>query len=421
MSRRPFPTRLLLPVTAIAAGLIGAGFLPMPQPRPQIEPEKPLRLRSTQPTAGGEDEAPADRITGGFALFEPFGGRVAALPPGALRPAIVPSAAPARAEPRTVAMPQPPVAIEAATTTTAGLPPAGVLGYAADSGASAHAALGRFVPEAPAAVAASLPPPVRHEAPPAAVPPLAPAAAVHVAALTPSVPPVLPLPAPGRIAVHVPLPKIRPLPPLAPAEIEESAAEDLPTALPSVLPRPRPSRPPTRLASLGRQPDATLADDAEVEAEIGEATEADGLAPAGPRTLGEPKRIPPQAMPYLPILRREAKANGVPLWLAIGVGWVESRYQPKLKGSHGVLGLMQVMPATARFQGYRGATEGLLDPETNIVWGLRELGWAWKRSGGDVCLTVAKYKGGIMTTTISSSAADYCRTVREVTGMNRLG
>jgi soluble lytic murein transglycosylase-like protein len=133
--------------------------------------------------------------------------------------------------------------------------------------------------------------------------------------------------------------------------------------------------------------------------------------------FGEPKKIPRAAEPYMALLRREAAANKVPLWLAVGVGWVESKYQPSLRGTHGVVGLMQVMPSMARYQGYRGPTEKLLEPETNIVWGMRELGWTWAKSGGNPCLAIAKYKGGIATRGISSSAADYCRKAKAVTGM----
>lgn len=133
--------------------------------------------------------------------------------------------------------------------------------------------------------------------------------------------------------------------------------------------------------------------------------------------FGEPKRIPKEALPYLDLMRREAAANKVPLWLAIGVGWVESKYDPKLRGRNGVVGLMQVMPSTARFQGYKGPTEKLLEAETNIVWGMRELGWDWAKAGGDPCMAIAKYKGGMATTKVSPAAADYCRRAKIVTGM----
>jgi len=185
------------------------------------------------------------------------------------------------------------------------------------------------------------------------------------------------------------------------------AAVPQPIAVP--LPRRRPSVP--TVASQVAALDAAAAVGApEKLAEAPPILAEDGV-------LGPPKKIPKEALPYLRLIEREAAKNKVPLWLAIGVGWVESKYDPKLRGSHTVLGIMQVMPATARFQGYKGATEGLLDPETNIVWGMKELGWDYAAAKGDACLAIAKYKGGIMTKRISGAASDYCRRAKTVTGM----
>ena len=191
----------------------------------------------------------------------------------------------------------------------------------------------------------------------------------------------------ARVTVAVPLPKRRPTPPPTTAEEGAAVAGE------------------TRVASLGVDvgPTPARAEPAPILAEDG--------------VFGEPKVIPKEARPYLDLLRREAAANKVPLWLAVGVGWVESKYQPNLRGTHGVVGLMQVMPSTARYQGYKGPTEKLIEPETNIVWGMRELGWTWKEAKGDACLAIAKYKGGVRTKTISQAARDYCTRARKVTGM----
>lgn len=204
-----------------------------------------------------------------------------------------------------------------------------------------------------------------------------------------------------------------------PAPVPASRAGQ--TAAPALgipMPRRRPaftppaagtSEPRVKLASLGPAPDMPAS---AVDSGIAESIEMP--------ILGEPKRVPKEALPYLTLLKREAAVNKVPLWLAVGVGWVESKYQPNLRGSHGVVGLMQVMPSTARFQGYQGPTDKLIEPETNIVWGMRELGWAWAQSHGNACLTVAKYKGGIATKTISGPAMRYCQTAKKVTGMASL-
>ncbi|MDK9696332.1 MAG: transglycosylase SLT domain-containing protein [Siculibacillus sp.] len=194
------------------------------------------------------------------------------------------------------------------------------------------------------------------------------------------------------------------------ARAEKTDADFVARPIDVPLPRRRPADAPTagegelRLAALAPAP---LAAPAPAPAHVAAETEV----------FGEPKRIPKAAEPYMALLRREAAANKVPLWLAVGVGWVESKYQPNLRGSHGVVGLMQVMPSTARFQGYRGPTERLFEPETNIIWGMKELGWDWAKSGGDPCLAIAKYKGGIATKRISPAAADYCRKAKAVTGM----
>ncbi len=136
--------------------------------------------------------------------------------------------------------------------------------------------------------------------------------------------------------------------------------------------------------------------------------------------LGEPKRIPEGASAYLDIFRREASVNKIPLWLALGVAWVESKFDPKLRGTHTVVGMMQVMPSTAREMGYRGTTNQLFNPETNIVWGMKELAQDYQIAKGDICLTIAKYKGGFRTHTINKGAWNYCSQVKRVTGMTEV-
>lgn len=132
---------------------------------------------------------------------------------------------------------------------------------------------------------------------------------------------------------------------------------------------------------------------------------------------GPPRKYPLGSAPYLDLIVREAKANDVPLWVALGVIWVESKFNPTLRGSHGVLGMMQVMPSTARYLGFKGTNDDLLDPETNIVWGMKELGKGYRLSKGDLCLTVAKYTGGFMTNRVRPAAQRYCNEVRRITGM----
>ena len=176
-----------------------------------------------------------------------------------------------------------------------------------------------------------------------------------------------------------------------------------------IVPRAKPRVPKVEVASLA----PVGVPESEVQPP---AKTAPALAVA-PMLGDEPRKMPRGAVPYLDIFRREAKNNSIPLWLAVGVAWVESKFDPHLRGSHGVVGMMQVMPSTARFQGYRGETSKLFEPETNIVWGTRELGWDYAKAKGDICLTIAKYKGGISVNHVNSSAQRYCDLVYMITGM----
>jgi soluble lytic murein transglycosylase-like protein len=51
----------------------------------------------------------------------------------------------------------------------------------------------------------------------------------------------------------------------------------------------------------------------------------------------------------------------------------ESSYRPVAKGAPGAIGLMQVMPPTARLLGPNGALEDLAEPEANIPLGVLHL------------------------------------------------
>ncbi len=64
---------------------------------------------------------------------------------------------------------------------------------------------------------------------------------------------------------------------------------------------------------------------------------------------------------------RHAQANQVPESLVRRVIMRESRYDPRLIGKGGAMGLMQIKHATARAMGYAGTASGLLDPETNLT------------------------------------------------------
>jgi soluble lytic murein transglycosylase-like protein len=72
---------------------------------------------------------------------------------------------------------------------------------------------------------------------------------------------------------------------------------------------------------------------------------------------------------YEPIIQRVSAAHGVDPMLVRAVIQVESKYQPGARSPKGALGLMQVMPATARQYGITN----LLDPASNIEAGISHL------------------------------------------------
>lgn len=89
-----------------------------------------------------------------------------------------------------------------------------------------------------------------------------------------------------------------------------------------------------------------------------------------------------------------AKANHVPEELVHRVIMRESRYQPRLVGRGGTIGLMQIKLATARSLGYTGDAEGLRDPDTNLTYGVKYLAGAYRAANGDHARAIHYYAAG---------------------------
>jgi len=115
---------------------------------------------------------------------------------------------------------------------------------------------------------------------------------------------------------------------------------------------------------------------------------------------------------YRAIVEREALAHGVPPSLVDAVMSVESRYNPASIGMDGEIGLMQVMPPTARMLGFTGTLAELAVPEVNIRYGAKYLAGAWRLAGGDLCTAAMKYRAGHGETRFSFLSVDYCIRVR---------
>ncbi|GGE42197.1 hypothetical protein GCM10007276_19380 [Agaricicola taiwanensis] len=130
-------------------------------------------------------------------------------------------------------------------------------------------------------------------------------------------------------------------------------------------------------------------------------TAASNPVAAAPQTLRE-------------IVRREAEANGVPVTLAAAVVSIESRWNPRVTGGAGEVGLMQIKYPTARMIGYTGTRKALYDPATNIRWGMKYLAGAHKLAGGDLCRTVSKYQGGHGVKGVTRMGKIYCGKARTI-------
>lgn len=115
---------------------------------------------------------------------------------------------------------------------------------------------------------------------------------------------------------------------------------------------------------------------------------------------------------YDKLIAKYAGANGVPIKLAHAVVRVESSYRANARGGVGEIGLMQVRLSTARGMGYRGSAKGLYHPETNIKYGMKYLGKAFKLGGGSTCGAILKYNAGHGAKRMNPTSAKYCKRVK---------
>jgi len=88
-----------------------------------------------------------------------------------------------------------------------------------------------------------------------------------------------------------------------------------------------------------------------------------------------------------------ALAEGIDPELGFRIIWVESRFVSRARGRSGSLGLMQLMPGTARRLDPSVEREDLFDPDTNLRLGFRYLR-RLIRMFGDVRLGVLAYNRG---------------------------
>lgn len=115
----------------------------------------------------------------------------------------------------------------------------------------------------------------------------------------------------------------------------------------------------------------------------------------------------PRAL-YRALIEREVRHTSLPADVAEAVMGVESGYNPAVIGGDGEIGLMQVMPPTARMLGFTGSMAEFAAPEINIKYGVMYLSQAWAKAGGDLCTALMKYRAGHGETRFSQLSVDYC-------------
>lgn len=119
-----------------------------------------------------------------------------------------------------------------------------------------------------------------------------------------------------------------------------------------------------------------------------------GLAVAAAADPGRSTSPAPSACPAPPELERlltqAARRHGVEERLVRAVLRRESGGNPRAVSPKGALGLMQLMPETARLLGVADP----FDPAANLDGGVRYLKYCLRRFGGDPVLALAAYNAG---------------------------
>ncbi len=111
-----------------------------------------------------------------------------------------------------------------------------------------------------------------------------------------------------------------------------------------------------------------------------------GASPA----LDQPRNLQPSKPVLARLITRISTAQGVDPRLVHALVRVESGYNPRAVSRRGAMGLMQIMPSTARRLNVRHP----FDPTENVRAGVRELSRLIERYAGDLPRALAAYNAG---------------------------
>jgi soluble lytic murein transglycosylase-like protein len=109
-----------------------------------------------------------------------------------------------------------------------------------------------------------------------------------------------------------------------------------------------------------------------------------------PRSTVDWDNIPLQLTAFEYPINLAASKYGVDPALVRAVIHAESAFKPGARSKKGALGLMQLMPDTAKDMGVVDA----LSPTDNIEGGVHYLAWLLERNGGNTLLATAAYNAG---------------------------
>lgn len=123
----------------------------------------------------------------------------------------------------------------------------------------------------------------------------------------------------------------------------------------------------------------------------GPGPEGRGLDGPPPRPLSLPRpRASSGSVDLRGLVEREARSQGLDPALVMAVVEAESSWRVDAVSPKGAMGLMQLMPGTARMLG----VEDPFDPEQNVWGGVRYLRMMVDRYGGRLDLALAAYNAG---------------------------